>query len=95
MRNHVPTNHPTDNCHHTKRASSGNGSRCLNLTNANSTHGPYCPPLFAGSQPSHCAQMAIERIPKKLIGAVEDEWQLYRSVRSSARSEPSRLGVLT
>lgn len=39
-------------------------------------------PSLAGSRPLNRLQMSADRIPKKFIGAVEDEWQLYRSAHS-------------
>ena len=39
-------------------------------------------PSLAGSRPLNCVQMSADRIHKKFIGAVEDEWQLYRSAHT-------------
>lgn len=88
-RNSTPTIRPVDG-YHNRSVSTGGGSRWLNT---NYTQAGILR-LSVDSRPPHSAQMAAERLPNKFIGAVEDEWQLYRSTLSPLRLR-SLVPVLT
>lgn len=82
-RNHVPTGSPAIANFPKKVHPTNSGSRWHRKNHPDSLGIPR----LCWTRPSPCTQMAAERIPKKFIGAVEDEWQLYRYLLSpSARS---------